>query len=140
MWYAKNIKGAKIPASGASHGNYNSGLNFNRIPKYYKETVKKYFKTIITKKSWIHCKNYLDKIVYFFNYFYSNGYSDGFIENLNRNDIEKYLYYIGNDRKDKNKTEITKYIAWIRTFLEYIQMAQYDKAPIKRSIIFNISR
>ncbi len=131
IWYAKNIKGAKIPASGASHGNYNSGLNFNRIPKYYKETVKKYFKTIITKKSWIHCKNYLDKIVYFFNYFYSNGYSDGFIENLNRNDIEKYLYYIGNDRKDKNKTEITKYIAWIRTFLEYIQMAQYDKAPIK---------
>ncbi|NRT92040.1 tyrosine-type recombinase/integrase [Clostridium beijerinckii] len=131
IWYAKNIKGAKIPASGASHGNYNSGLDFNRISKYYKETVKKYFKTIITKKSWIHCKNSLDKIVYFFDYFYSNGYDDGFIENLNRNDIEKYLYYVGNDRKDKNKTETTKYIAWVRTFLEYIQIAQYDKAPEK---------
>ena len=131
IWYSKNIKGAKIPASGASHSNYNSGLDFNRIPQYYKETVKRYFRTIITKKSWIHCKNTLDKITYFFNYFYSNGYGNGFIENLNRNDIEKYLYYVGNDKKDKNKTEVAKYIAWNRTFLEYIQMAQYDKAPKK---------
>lgn len=54
IWYSKNIKGAKIPASGASHSNYNA-INFSYIPMYYRETVKKYFRTIITKKSWMTC-------------------------------------------------------------------------------------
>ena len=130
IWYSKNIVGAKIPASGASHGTYNN-INFTVIPVYYKNTVKRYFKTIITKKNWSTCQNSLKYITYFFRYLYSNGYEDGCIENLNRNDIEKYLYYLGNDRKDKNATENSKYVSHIRTFLEYIQMAQYDKAPRK---------
>ena len=135
IWYSKNIKGVKIPASGASHGTLS--INFTAIPKYYRDEVKRYFRTIITKKSWSSCNNTLNYLDYFFNYFYSNGYSDGFIENLNRNDIEKYLYHIGNDRKDKNKTENSKYVSFVRTFLEYIQMAQYDKAP-KKEVSFLI--
>ncbi|URZ01334.1 tyrosine-type recombinase/integrase [Clostridium felsineum] len=136
IWYSKNIKGAKIPASGANHSNYNA-INFSYIPMYYRETVKRYFKTIITKKSWMTCYNTAKYLNYFFNYFYSSDYGDGFIENLNRNDIEKYLYYIGNDRKDKNGTENSKYVSFIRTFLEYIQIAQYDKAP-KKEVSFLI--
>ncbi len=136
IWYSKNIKGAKLPASGSSHGNYNA-VNFTTIPLYYRETVKRYFRTIITKKSWMTCHNTLKYLSYFFNYLYSNKYQDGCIENLNRNDIEKYLYYVSNDRKDKNKTENSKYVSFVRTFLEYIQMAQYDKAP-KKEVSFLI--
>ncbi|MDS0528568.1 tyrosine-type recombinase/integrase [Clostridium sp. SHJSY1] len=136
IWYSKNIKGVKISASGASHGTYNA-INFNSIPIDYRETVKKYFRTIITKKNWSTCSNTLKYITYFFKYFYSSGYSDGFVENLNRNDIERYLYYIGNDRKGKNRTENSKYVSFIRTFLEYIQMAQYEKAP-KKEVSFLI--
>lgn len=130
IWYSKNIKGVKIPASGASSTIYNA-INFNSIPMDYRETVKKYFRTIITKKNWSTCNNTLKYITYFFRYLYSNGYSDGCIENLNRDDIEKYLYYLENNRKGKNATENSKYISHIRTFLEYIQMAQYDKTPNK---------
>lgn len=136
IWYSNNIKGAKIPASGASSSTYTS-ISFNDLPIYYRETVKKYFRTIITKKSWMTCFNTIKILKYFFNYFYSNGYGDGFIENLNRNDTEKYLYYIGKDRKDKNKTENSKYVSFVRTFLEYIQIAQYDKAP-KKEVSFLI--
>ncbi|NMM64795.1 tyrosine-type recombinase/integrase [Clostridium sp. P21] len=136
IWYSKKIKGTKISASGASSSAYNS-INFINLPIYYKETVKKYIRTIITKKSWMTCHNTLKYLKYFFNYFYSNGYYNGFIENLKRNDIEKYLYHIGNDRKGKNKTENSKYVSFIRTFLEYIQMAQYDKAP-KKEVSFLI--
>jgi integrase len=136
IWCSKNIKGTKIPASGQSHPTYIS-INFTGIPIYYREEVKRYFKTIITKKSWGTCNNILKYLDYFFNYFYSNGYSDGFVENLNRNDIEKYLFHIGNDRKGKNATENSKYVSFIRTFLEYIQTAQYDKAP-KKEISFLI--
>ncbi|MBB6625662.1 tyrosine-type recombinase/integrase [Clostridium gasigenes] len=129
IWYSKNIKGAKVPASGVKGSN--GTLNFTKSPFYYKETIKRYFKTRVTKSSWSTCYEYLLRINYFFDYFYSNGYTDGFLENICREDIEKYIFHTINDRKDKAKIETTKYIAWIRTFLEYIQMAQYGKAPKK---------
>lgn len=136
IWYSKNIRGAKIPASGANSGK-NNQINFTQIPQYYRETVKRYFLTIITKKTWSTCCEYLLRINYFFNYFYDNGYKDVFLEDISRKDIEKYIFYTLNDRKDKAKTETSKYIVWIRTFLEYIQMAQYDKAP-KKEVSFLI--
>ncbi|WP_252254939.1 tyrosine-type recombinase/integrase [Clostridium sp. ZBS12] len=131
IWYSKNIKGAKVPASGANNANNTSCIDFTRINPYYREMVKRYFKTIITKKSYAHCRNILDLIVYFIEKFYSNGYTDGFIENLTRKDVEKYLYWVGNDFSNKNATYKSKSITYIRTFLEYSQMAQYDKSPIK---------
>ena len=130
IWYSKNIVGAKIPASGAVTGTYNS-INFTKIPAYYRGTVKRYFKTIITKKSWNHCFQILNNLNYFFEKFYSNGYTDGFIESLSRQYIENYIYWVNNDYKDKNATYKSKFISYIRTFLEYIQIAQYDKAPQK---------
>lgn len=136
IWYSKNIKGAKIPASGANHPN-NKIVNFNQIPIYYRNIVKRYLKTIITKKSWNHCFQILNNLNYFFQKFYSNGYCDGFIEDLCREDIEKYLYWLGNDYKDKNPTYRCKFISYIRTFLEYIQMAQYEQAP-KKEVSFLI--
>lgn len=136
IWYSKNIKGAKIPASGAN-SSINNKLNFTHIPVYYRETVKRYFKTFITKKSWNHCYQILNNLNYFFSVFYSDGYDDGFIENLSRKDIENYLYWVGNDYKDKNPTYKSKFISYIRTFLEYIQMAQYNKAP-KKEVSFLI--
>lgn len=134
IWYSKNITGVKISATSDRIA---SSISFIEIPLYYREVVKRYFRTIITKRSWAHCFQVLNKLKFFFNYFYSNNYEDGFIKNLNRNDIEKYLFFIGNERKGKNPTETSKYISYIRTFLEYIQMAQYDKAP-KKEISFLI--
>ena len=134
IWYSKNIKGVKKSATSDRTA---TSLNFIEIPLYYREIVKRYFRSFITKKSWMTCFNTLKHLKYFFNYFYSNGYNDGFIENLNRNDIEKYLFHIGNERKGKNPTETSKYISYIRTFLEYIQIAQYDKAP-KKEVSFLI--
>jgi integrase len=136
IWYSKNIKGAKIPASGANNPK-NISITFYNFPIYYKEIVKRYFKSIITKKSWSHCWEISTILNYFFNKFYSNRYEDGFIENLSRQDIENYLYWINNDYKDKNATYKSKFVSYIRTFLEYIQIAQYDKAP-KKEVAFLI--
>lgn len=133
VWYSKNIEGAKIPASVASSG----AINFDRIPIYYRSTVKRYFKTIITKKSWSHCCEILNVLNYFFVNFYLKGYNEGFLEKLSRQDIENYSYWMLSEHKDKNATYRSKFISYIRTFLEYIQMAQYDKAP-KKEVAFLI--
>lgn len=134
IWYAKNIKGVKINATQEKHSNC---LDFTRTLKYYRETVKRYFKTIITKKSFDHCRNILATTDCFFSTFYKMGYSDGFLKELTREDIEKYILYISNKYKGKNVTYKNKFIAYPRTFLEYIQMAQYDKAP-KKEVSFLI--
>jgi len=136
IWYSKNIKGAKIPASGTNNRDFGR-LDFNNIPIYYIDTVKRYYKTIVTKKSWNHCAQIMAYLNCFFSKFYSNDYTDGFIEDLSRQDVENYLYWLGNDYKDKNPTYRCKFISYIRTFLEYIQMAQYDKAP-KKEVSFLI--
>lgn len=131
IWYYKNIKGVKLPASN-NRATLNS-IDFRVIPQFYREVVKRYFRTFITKKSVSHCQNIYRTINVFFNIFYEMGYSNGFLKELTRNDIEKYLYVISNKYKDKNVTYVNKFIAYPRTFLEYIQMAQYDKAPKKEA-------
>lgn len=128
IWYAKNIKGVKVSAT---QNNRSNRLNFTSIPKYYREAVKRYFVTIITKKSFSLCTSILSFLNYFFKSFYSRGYGDGFIENLDRKDIEEYIFHLMNDRKGKNKQQTNLYISYVRTFLEYIQLAQYKEAPKK---------
>lgn len=134
IWYFKNIKGIKISAT---QSNRDNRLNFTCIPTYYREIVKRYFKTIITKKSASLCSSILSILKYFFMSFYSRGYKDGFVEKLERKDIEDFILKLMQDREGKNKKQTSLYIAYVRKFLEYIQIAQYDKAP-KKEIAFLI--
>ena len=134
IWDLTKIEGTK---NSASKKRMKVILNFKQINNYYRETIKKYFLTIITKRSASHCQNILTKIIYFFNYFYTHGYGDEFLRNLNREDMEKYYYQISKEFCDKNATYRSKYVTQIRMFLEYIQLAQYKKAP-KTAIQFLI--
>ena len=127
IWYAKNIPGVKYRATSSSASN--KCLNFTLIPDYYKELIKGYFRTIITRKSFSHCYNTLTYLNYFFDSFYSRRYTDGFLENLSRNDIEKYIVNLMNERIDKSKEESNKYISQLRIFLEKIQIFEYKKIP-----------
>ena len=136
IWYSKNIQGLKIRAT---QSRKSTTLNFNDIPLYYREIVKRYFKHIIWKKSFDHCFNILVYLRYFFKFYYSSGYEDGFIENLTREDIEKYLSFLYQDKSSASTHEKHRYISQIRMFLEYIQMAQFEKSPQKEVnyLIFN---
>lgn len=134
IWYSKNIYGVKSCVTEERRSNC---LDFTRTPKFYREVIKRYFRTIITKKSFAHCRSILVTTDCFFSTFYRMGYFDGFLKDLTREDIEKYLYFISNKYKGKNVTYVNKFIAYLRTFLEYIQMAQYDEAP-KKEVSFLI--
>jgi integrase len=127
IWYAINIPSVKYRATSSKSGN--KCLNFTLIPSYYKELIKGYFRTIITRKSFSHCYNTLTYLNYFFDSFYSRGYTDGFLENLSRNDIENYIVNLMNERIDKSKEESNKYISQLRIFLEKIQIFEYKKIP-----------
>jgi len=68
-------------------------------------------------------------IRYFFGVFYKHGYGDGFLKGLTREDVEKYLLWIADDYHDRNATYRSKAVSFIRSFLWYIQLAQYLQAP-----------
>lgn len=136
IWDCSKIPGIKISGTGYKSAG-NKSLVFTQIPLFYRNCVKKYFRTIITKKSVSHCMNILTTINCFFISFYEMGYNDGFLKMLNRYDIEKYIYHISNKYRKKNVTYKNKFIAYPRTFLEYIQIAQYEEAP-KKEISFLI--
>lgn len=129
VWYYKNIPGARIPASN-NRGTLNS-IDFTCFPVFYREFLKRYFRTLVTKKSVSHCQNIYKTLKVFFLEFYDMGYKDGFLKKLKREDIEKYLSRINVKYKNRNVTYVNKFIAYPRTFLEYIQMAKYEIAPEK---------
>lgn len=127
IWDCRRIPGVRIPANDRK----GYSLNFNLYPKFYKECMKRYFRTIITKKSVSQCINIQTALVGFFEMFYEMNYGDGFVKELTREDIEKYIFHLNNKYTGKNVTYINKFLSYPRTFLEYIQLAGYQEAPIK---------
>lgn len=127
IWNCKKITGIRIPAN--SEKGY--VINFNRYPQFYRECLKRYFRTIITKKSISQCINIHTALVGFFEAFYEMNYQNGFLKDLTREDIEKYIFHLNDKYKGKNVTYVNKFLSYPRTFLEYIQIAGYEEAPVK---------
>ena len=128
VWRALRIPGARLSAAQKRE---KPVLRFADIPVFYKETVKRYLRRMVVKRSWSHCSEMLRYIRTFFRLFYENQYEDGFLGNLNRFDIEKYLEWIAEAYEDDNATYASKAVSFIREFLDYIQMAEYPEAPEK---------
>lgn len=127
IWDCFKINGARIPANCKK----TSPINFLKYPKYYRECIKRYFRHIITKKSISRCTDIYRALLEFFNIFYELGYDDGFIKNISRSDIEKYLYVLKNRYIKVSINYFTQFIICPRMFLQYIQLAEYDEAPMK---------
>ena len=128
LWRALRIPGARLSAA---QKRAKPTLRFTDIPEFYKETVKRYLRRMVVKRSWSHCSEMLRYIRTFFRLFYENRYEDGFLKTLNRFDIEKYLEWIAEAYEDDNATYTSKAVSFIREFLDYIQMAEYPEAPEK---------
>lgn len=127
-WYALQIPGVKISAA---IKRTRPSICFDGIPAYYRESVKRYMKTLIYRRSWSFCCEILMYIRYFYKSFYAHGYRDGFQETLTRIDIEKYLQWVSGDYEKQNATFRSKAVSFIRNWLDFIQLAEFKAAPKK---------
>ena len=127
-WHARLIPGVKLSAAITRT---NPSISFEEIPNYYKESVKRYLKTLIYRRSWSFCGEILIYIRYFYRVFYEHGYQDGFQEKLTRTDIEKYLQWVSEDYEKNNATFRSKAVSFVRNWLDFIQLAEFDAAPEK---------
>lgn len=127
-WYALQIPGVRLSAAIKRQ---HPSLSFEEIPACYRESVKRYMKTLIYRRSWSFCKEVLMYVRYFYKSFYDHGYRDGFQENLARADMEKYIRWVSEDYGDKNATFRSKAVSFIRNWLDFIQLAEFGTAPRK---------
>ena len=128
VWIVGRIAGVK---QSAADRRMNHSLDFSEIPEYYRGLVKQYMARLIVRRSCSHCREMLMYIKYFFRVFYQHGYGNGFLEALDRKDMEKYLIWVSEDYAGKNATVRSKAVSFIRHFIDYIQLAEYGKAPAK---------
>ena len=128
VWHALKIPGVRISAA-AKRGK--PSMNFTEIPAYYRPTIKRFMKRLVIKRSWSYCTELLVYIRYFFRTFYEHGYTDGFLEDLSRHDMEEYFGWVAADYADKNVTFRSKAVSFIRMFLDYIQLSEYPGVPKK---------
>ena len=128
IWHAAHIPGSKISAA-AKH--QKPSMSFMKIPPCYREMVKRFMSRLVIRRSWSYCTEMMIYIRYFFEAFYVNGYTDGFLERLVRPDIEKYLGWVAGDYEGKNATFRSKAVSFIRQYIDYIQLAEYPQAPKK---------
>ena len=128
VWHALRISGVKVSAAMKRQ---NPSMNFQGIPDAYRMSVKRFMKRLVIRRSWSYCREMLMYIHYFFNVFYRNGYTDGFLEELTREDVEKYLCWVAEDYDKKNATYRSKAVSFIRSWLDYIQIAEYPQAPVQ---------
>lgn len=126
IWHAHRIPGIKISAA---FKRQNPTLNFAEIPDQYRASVKRFMKRLVIRRSFSYCREMLMYIRYFFRVFYENGYTDGFLESLSRQDIENYLSWVAADYENQNATFRSKAVSFIRCWLDYIQIAEYPQAP-----------
>lgn len=126
VWQALKIPGVKLSAAMKRQ---HPGMNFMEIPEAYRGSVKRFLKRLVVRRSWSYCKEMLMYIRYFFEAFYANGYADGFLEELGRQDVENYLRWVADSYDKKNATYRSKAVSFIRSWLDYIQIAEYPQAP-----------
>lgn len=126
VWNALLIPGVKLSAAMKRQ---HPRMNFLEIPDAYRKPVKRFMKRLVVRRSWSYCKEMLMYIQYFFGVFYGNGYTDGFLERLSRQDVENYLCWVEDDYEKRNATYRSKAVSFIRSWLDYIQIAEYPQAP-----------
>ncbi len=128
VWRAARIPGVKISAAAKRQ---KPSMNFENVPSHYREMAKRFMSRLVIKRSWSYCTEMMMYIRYFFRTFYAHGYTDGFLERLARQDIEKYVGWVAGDYEEKNATFRSKAVSFIRHFIDYIQLAEYPQAPKK---------
>ena len=126
VWYALRIPGVKVSATMKRQ---HPSMNFTEIPEAYRTMVKRFMKRLVIRRSWSYCKEMLMYIRYFFRSFYDHGYEDGFLEKMTRQDVEKYLCWVAEDYEKCNATFRSKAVSFVRSWLDYIQIAEYPQAP-----------
>ena len=129
IWDVRKIPGTRITENKSCYL-----LNFVKIPMPFRSLAKRYLKFRITIVSHSQGSHDLLSLRLFFGFLYDRYSTWHDLINLDRKDMESYLsWYKG--YSENWKEQKFKCLIAIKTFLEYIQRAQYPEAPQLPSLL-----
>ena len=109
-------------------------LLFTGIPPQYRNMVKQYMKMRVGKCSHSQCRRDVISISLFLKFINERFASWNHLKQLSRKDMEDYFSWLHTFVEGKINTEKDNLIS-LRIFLEYIQKAEYEQAPLKPVIL-----
>jgi integrase len=128
IWDVRKIPGARYAQSKATYS-----LSFVDIPEPYRPLTKKYLKMRIGICSHSQCLNDLRALCLFLLFIHKQHPLWTDLKELSRKDMEDYLVWFRSCTTDHQFANHL-YLFCLRSFLDYIQHAEYPEAPIKPSV------
>lgn len=128
IWDVRKINPSKISIVTTKYY-----LKFTDIPKPFKKLAQNYLRMCLNRYSFGYCERKIKELRMLLNFIIERHPDWNDLNNLNREDIERYIEYINIDfKKSKNvNMAVWAVLIGLKLFLEYIQAADYDEAPIK---------
>ena len=125
VWDVRRIPGVKFTDDSSNYR-----LSFLDVPAPFRPFAKKYLKVRLGLRSQSQCKYDLLSLRPFFKFIHVRypGWQD--IKLLSRKDMEDYLPWYRSSTANYPHNQL-KYLIGLRTFLTYIQKAEYPEAPEK---------
>lgn len=130
IWDIRKIDKSKIAIAQSKYT-----LNFKEVPEQFKDLLKRYIKICIARHSMGYCESKIIILRLFFDFISKkhNKWQD--LKQLSRKDIEDFIPWIIKyyEEKDTEKLQdrITDNLLRLRGFIGFIQIAEYQGAPIK---------
>ena len=124
----------KIPGTRMTENKSDYLLDFTKIPIPFRSLAKRYLKFRITIISYGQGRTDLMSLRLFLGFLHEGYVSWNDLKKLDRKDMETYLYWF-RVYTEGWKEQHYKYLIGLRTFLEYIQRAQYPEAPELASVL-----
>jgi len=129
VWDCRKIPGTRITQDTSHYY-----LNFIDIPIVFRDLVKRYIKFRITFNSQRQCRRDIMALRLFTSFFHQQHPAWKDFKSLSRNDMENYLSWYRGYTSDWKACHL-EYLLSLRTFLDYIQRAQYPETPDTPSVL-----
>jgi len=129
IWDVRKIPGTRITENKSGYL-----LNFVKVPMPFRSLAKRYLKFRITIVSHSQGCHDLFSVRLFFQFLHKRYSTWHDLINLDRKDMESYLSWYKGYSKNQEEQK-SKCLIAIKTFLEYIQRAQYPEAPELPSLL-----
>ncbi|MFJ5713261.1 tyrosine-type recombinase/integrase [Neobacillus sp. NPDC093127] len=126
VWNIKKIKGAYY-----SKSNTRFLLNFSEIPEIYRDEVKQFIKSLVTKLSLDNLSLKILNLRFFLQWYIKNYPKQTSFVELNREMTEKYITYLYGEKSDSVAKKFNEYINSIIEFIDFLQIREHPKAPKK---------
>lgn len=126
VWDVRKINGVYFNKSTTEYL-----IKFTGIPEDFREEVKYFIKETMFTRSVRNLRNKIPKLEFFLQWFVQSYRKQKTLENLTRNETEKFLSHLYTQKNILTAHSFNDYLTSVQQFIDFLQRREHPKAPIK---------